>query len=304
MSKFFMYGAIALLTIVGGAAAVAQEKRQAGEEQKVRVQTVFRLSTVDGMPVRNTKGDDLGKIEDLVVELNSGDIRYAALSFGGFASVGDKLFAVPWKKLAFKFGEQDSYFILDVTEQQLQRAPGFDQNKWPDVADPDWSKQVDAFYGVTTTGDRAKKDADDAADEPKPTKETAKPGELVYDAVYRAANIKGMEVKNERGEDLGSINELVIDIKAGKIRYAALSFGGVLGLGDKLFALPWNLLKFQHQATDKHFVFNVSPELLKKAEGFDENNWPNTGDPQWSRAVDEFYESSTDRKAARPTRTK
>ena len=64
------------------------------------------------------------------------------------------------------------------------------------------------------------------------------------------------------------------------------------------------MLKFQHRATAKHFVFNVSPELLNKAEGFDEDQWPETGNPQWGRAVDEFYDSSTERKAARPTRTK
>jgi sporulation protein YlmC with PRC-barrel domain len=313
MSKFFMCGVFGFLTLAASSLGLAQQKedkpqatanedKEQNREQRVVVQSVFRLSTIDGMPVRNSKGDDLGKIEDLVIELNSGDVRYAAVSFGGFASIGDKLFAVPWKKLAFKYGEEDSFFILDTTEQQLKRAPGFDQNKWPDVADPAWAKEVDAFYGTGTA--RSDKDADDAPQEPKPTKETAKPGELVYDAVYRGANITGMEVKNDRGEDLGSINELVIDIKAGKVRYAALSFGGVLGLGDKLFAVPWNVLKFEHRATDKHFVFNVNPQVLKEAEGFDENQWPNTGDPKWGRSVDEFYKRSTEREAGRPRRTK
>ena len=73
-------------------------------------------------------------------------------------------------------------------------------------------------------------------------------------------------------------------------------------MGDKLFAVPWERLKFHHQATDKHFVFNVSPEVLKNAEGFDEDNWPDTGDPTWGRKVDEFYKSSTEREAARPKR--
>lgn len=333
MKTLFAYGAVAVAALALSSLSFAQapvqeedgfkaaakenptdkDKAKAGEAggQKIQVQQVFRLSTLNGMPVRNTQGDDLGKIEDLVIELNRGDIRYAALSFGGFASVGDKLFAVPWKKLAFKFGEEDSYFIVDVTEDQLKRAPGFDQDRWPDVADPNWSKQVDAFYGASTTRDRTDRDAaetrkrdEDAAesraDEPKRTRETAKPGELVHDAVYRAENITGMEVKNDRGEDLGSIHELVIDIKAGKVRYAAVSFGGVLGLGDKLFAVPWNVLKFHHRGTDKHFVFNVSQDVLKDAKGFDENHWPNVGDPRWSHEVDETYRSSTEREARRP----
>lgn len=286
----------------------AQEKDSANKQEKsgsekVKVQSVYRVSTIAGMPVKNNAGEDLGKIEDLVVELNSGEVRYAALSFGGFASVGDKLFAIPWQALAFKFGEDESYFILDVTEEKLARAPGFEEDKWPDLADPSQSGKIDAFYGIKREEGAKRKDRG-SDDEAKRPKDAAKPGELVYDAVYRVENITGMDVKNDRGEDLGSIHELVVDIKQGNVRYAALSFGGVLGLGDKLFAIPWKSLGFKHQATDKHFVLNVSPEKLKQAEGFDEDRWPDTGDPKWSQAIDDLYRTDSDeRSATRPKRT-
>lgn len=292
MSRFFVTNALAFVLAFGGAQGVPAQEKGANEsesrrtESKVQVQTVFRMNTITGMAVRNKQGDALGQVEDLVIDLNAGDIRYAALSFGGFASLGDKLFAVPWKAMTFKFGEEDSYFIVDVTEEQLKRAPGFDQDKWPDMADPAWSKEVDAFFGAKAAARTERKTAD-----------AAPPGKLVYDAVYRGTNITGMKVKNDRDQELGSINELVVDIKSGKVRYAALSFGGVLGLGDKLFAIPWSALKFMHAATDKHFVLHVTPERLKEAEGFDEDHWPNTGDPRWGREIDEFYKDSTTNKS-------
>lgn len=295
MSKSLAIGALATaLALAIGLAGFAQDKQAEKKppQGKVKVAAVHRLDTITGMEVKNTQGEDLGQIEDLVMELNSGDIRYAALSFGGFAGLGDKLFAVPWNKLTFKFGEDESYFILDIPEEKLKRAPGFDQNKWPDTADEKWAQEIDTYYGSRREGTR----------EPAPVREPdkAKPGRLTYDAVYRGATIVGMEVKNDSDKDLGTINELVVDLEKGRIRYAALSFGGFAGLGDKLFAIPWKALRFRHEGTDKHFVLNVTQEQLKDAPGFDENAWPNTGDPRWSREIDEFYRVPAEREAKRP----
>src|SRR5262245_32568727 len=123
MLRYLFAGAVTVAMIAGGQVPTHGQQREPAaattKEQKVEVQTLFRMSTITGMPVKNAAGKDLGKIEDLVIELNSGDIRYAALSFGGFASLGDKLFAVPWRAMSFKFGETESYFVFDVSEEQL-----------------------------------------------------------------------------------------------------------------------------------------------------------------------------------------
>lgn len=108
--------------------------------------------------------------------------------------------------------------------------------------------------------------------------------------IARGSTVAGMTVKNEQDEELGTINDVMIDLGTGQIRYAALSFGGVLGIGNKLFAVPWHALKYRH-ASDKsrHFVLDVDKERLKVAPGFDKNNWPDFGNPKWSISVDEFY---------------
>ena len=286
------------------------KEAKAGKEDqnatKVEVSTTFRSSELIGMPVRNREGKDLGKIEDLVVELNSGDIRYAALSFGGFAGFGDKLFAVPWQAMTFKFGEDDRYFVFDTTQEQLERSPGFDQNNWPDVADPAWAASIDKHYKVdrtktTRTGDRPATRKDESPPD-KPTVEKPTTAPVVYDAVFRVSTLKGMKVRNERGENLGAIDEMVFDIRKGSAQYAALSFGGVAGFGTKLFAIPMSAMTLKHAADETFFILNVSPERLKDAPGFDKDHWPDTADPKWSAAIDKYY--ADERKAERPTTKK
>jgi sporulation protein YlmC with PRC-barrel domain len=103
------------------------------------------------MHVRNTAGEDLGKIKDLVIDVNSGKVIYAALDFGGFLGVGDKLFAVPWHSLQVKGTDKDQYLVLDATKERLKQAPGFDKNHWPDMANGNWAVDVDRFYGPART---------------------------------------------------------------------------------------------------------------------------------------------------------
>jgi sporulation protein YlmC with PRC-barrel domain len=106
--------------------------------------------------------------------------------------------------------------------------------------------------------------------------------------VIRANQIAGMKVVNASGEDLGKIEDVVVDIGTGHVRYAAISFGGFLGVGDKLFAIPFKALKLRHNAGDKthHFELNVTKETLERAQGFDKKNWPDFADPRYGEEYD------------------
>lgn len=106
---------------------------------------VLSASTLKGDPVRNPHGEDLGKIEELMIDLDRGRVAYAVLSFGGFLGMGDKLFAIPWEALAVDTTEKR--FVLNVNKELLERAPGFDKDNWPDMADPAWGVQLYGYYG-------------------------------------------------------------------------------------------------------------------------------------------------------------
>lgn len=140
MRSFFI--AAALVPALALAAA-AQDATKAVENPA----TSFRSSKLVGMQVKNPKNQDLGKIEDLVID-ERGHVRYAAISFGGFLGFNNKYFAVPWKSLTVKHdaGSSTHFIELNVTKEYLDNAHGFPSDKWPDFADPEMNKKIDAYW--------------------------------------------------------------------------------------------------------------------------------------------------------------
>ena len=126
-----------------------------------------------------------------------------------------------------------------------------------------------------------------AEDSPKKLAEA----KSIEGAVVRASSIAGMTVKDLHNKDLGKVEDVVIDIQTGNIRYAAISFGGFLGFGDKLFAVPFKALHTRHEAgsTTPHFEINIDQKALENAKGFDKKNWPNFADPRFSQENDRHF---------------
>lgn len=102
-----------------------------------------------------------------------------------------------------------------------------------------------------------------------------------------ADTLLGNDVYNKAEEDLGDIKEFMIDMATGRVAYAVLSFGGLLGMGDKLFAVPWPALVLD--TVNKRFTLDVAKDVLKGAPGFDQQNWPSMSDKAWARGVHTFY---------------
>ena len=107
--------------------------------------------TLVGNDVYNHKGDDLGDIKEIMLDMRTGRVSYAVLSFGGFLGMGEKLFAVPWSALTLDTANKR--FVLNVEKDSLERAPGFDKDKWPDMADQSWAMQIHSFYGTQPYSD-------------------------------------------------------------------------------------------------------------------------------------------------------
>jgi sporulation protein YlmC with PRC-barrel domain len=106
---------------------------------------VMSAGTLSGDSVVNRQGEDLGKIEEIMLDVDKGRVAYAVLSFGGFLGIGDKLFAIPWQSL--QLDTFNKRFILDVPKERLETAPGFDKNDWPNFADQSWGETVHTYYG-------------------------------------------------------------------------------------------------------------------------------------------------------------
>jgi sporulation protein YlmC with PRC-barrel domain len=98
-----------------------------------------------GAKVINAEREDLGTIEDLILDSRDDRVAYAILSFGGFLGLGDKHFAIPWEALSFDVSEKVA--VLSIDKDRLSNAPGFDKDRWPDMTDSNWGAQVSRHYG-------------------------------------------------------------------------------------------------------------------------------------------------------------
>lgn len=240
---------------------------------------LWNAEDVVGMKVVNTQGEELGKIEEIVIHPR-GDVAYAVLSFGGTMGVGDKLFAIPWTVLQTHATEatrgDEKKLVLAVDKERLKNAPGFDKSKWPSMANPDWSKDIDAYYAAdrkSTTG--------------KPVEASAR---VAGSPIWKSSELKGSKVETPSGENLGDIKDVVVDAN-GRISYVAISVGGFLGMGDRLVAVPFEALKVTTEGDKKKITLATTKDRLKEAPEFKSGreNWAAMTDPVYVRRVYEFY---------------
>lgn len=115
------------------------------------------------------------------------------------------------------------------------------------------------------------------------------PSSRLGSRVLSASTLSGDDVYDPRGEKLGSIKELMLDIENGKVCYAVLSFGGFLSLGEKLFAVPWSALKVDTE--NKRFIMDTTEERMKNAPGFDSDHWSNMADTSWEKSIYSYYDT-------------
>jgi sporulation protein YlmC with PRC-barrel domain len=256
----------------------------AGDKAQVAIAHHFKSGDLIGLNVRNKAGETIGNVNDLVVDLKSGEVRYIALAHGGVAGVGAKMFAVPWHAMTFQMGEPNKadsrFFVFDMTKDQLERAKGFDTSKWPNVADP---------HFATAAGSRSEARTETPGERPN----------VAFETVFRASKIDGMDVRNNANEDLGAISEIMIDVTKGHVKYLVLSHGTALTGGNKQFAVPLSHITLAHANNETFVKFNVTNEQLKNSPHFEGNNWPTNAN--WWRDVDTHYERTTRRETTTTT---
>ncbi len=135
--------------------------------------------------------------------------------------------------------------------------------------------------------------------------QTARPMSHKTPQILLARDLIGRSVTNPQNENIGKIEDVVVRPN-GEIGFAVLSFGGVMGVGEKLFAIPWSLLKTgdpmlkdstdpaaadaaYKRADNVKIVLPIDKERLKNAPGFDKKNWPSLASADWTREVDAYY---------------
>lgn len=114
-------------------------------------------------------------------------------------------------------------------------------------------------------------------------------------SVIRASQLMGANIQNNEGKSVGEINDIVLDARSGRVQYAAVSYGGFMGLGDKLFAVPFKAFQVKQNPNDPKdhddlvLILNVTPEKLKGAQGFDKDHWPDFANQGWVQGIHKTY---------------
>jgi len=282
---------VAAATLIGGMAmaqaptAPPKDKDRTSDRDLAKSQLELRrASKIIGTKVIGSDNEKLGSIDNLAIDLDSGRVVFAVVSSGGVLGVGDKLTAVPCK--ALKFSDLNNPAKLNIDKTTFDAAPKIDKDSWNNLNDPNWRTTTYKHYNLEAnwdapldlrTGEHAGKTATD------------KPMTM---NLVKASEAIGMDVHNPQNDNLGDIKDLVVDVNRYQVVYSVLGFGGVLTMGEKLFAVPWQSLKLNR--ADKMFVLNVDKDKLKTAPGFDKDKWPDMTDPNWSQNVYSFYGAQPD----------
>lgn len=233
--------------------ATPQAQRQQQSAPQLQ-QSDMRASQVVGMDVKNPQGDTIGKIKDLVIDTQSGKVEYAALAHGGFLGLGEDLYAYPVSR--FQPGQERDQLVLDVTKEQLEQSAGFDDDDWPKMReDRSFWANVDERFG--RDADRSAATGGSAQAEQQPPRQFVRASELMDKQVTGPDNL-----------ELGKIEDLVINLQQGEIRFAVIDTEG----DDRLVPASMDDLKVRSDGGDLAVQYDRDKLDLSKA--FDKDQWP------------------------------
>lgn len=201
-----------------------------------------------------------GEVKDFVVDLESGRILYGVISAGGFLGVGDQLIAVP--PGAFT-ASTEARLTINADKEKLSSAPRFTKDHEAKLGDSEFAKQVHQHFGQTLDWQGS------------------------FNNVHKASELIGMNVKNVSDQNVGDINDLGIDLTAGRVTYVILGAGGVLGAGEKAYVMPHNA--FTLASDNKSLVSPVDKEKLANAPQLQNNNWQQIADASFAARVYQHY---------------
>lgn len=256
---------IALASLFGialGPAIAADTKTDATQKQATTQSKDYwgiKVSDLIDMEVKNAQGEQLGEIDDVIVDVKNGQAHYAVMSFDAEGlGLGAKMFAYPLS--AFSRASDDK-LVLNIDKEKLKNAKGFDNDNWPNWNDAQYQQHVSKHFSKATP--------------------VGKDARLV-----RASDILDQDINSRDGNDIGEVDELVINLNNGKVHYAVAELDA-WGFGDKLFALPLTAFSYDSQSDD--LVVNVNKDQIDPERGFDDRDWPNINDPIYVRDLDKNF---------------
>lgn len=139
---------MALSQQTGQGSSTSNQQSQSNRSTEPQHAAFDKATELIGSTVKNSQGQSIAKVQNLSIDMESGNVAYVILSSGGYLGIGSKeLIAVPWS--SFKTGSDQRTLVLDITKQKLEQAPRFSQDKWPNMGDTKWTQQVNNYFGTS-----------------------------------------------------------------------------------------------------------------------------------------------------------
>lgn len=244
------------------AAAANVDQRQPAQAGSGPMQAV-RLTEFIGKDVRNARGEDLGEISDVVVDVNNERVHYAILSFDKGLALGEKLFAYPMRTL--ELSPDGDEIVLNVSEERLQRAPGFEEAAEPNWTEDDtYRRDVDRYFGDTVQV------------EPR-TNMLLRRASAIMDADLNAAD----------GNDVGDIEDIVVNGRDGTVEFVVVAFDPGWTEPERLVTLP--LQAFRFMGTGNDLTLRVNQAQIATAPNFARDRWEGMN-ADYSAEVDNWFD--------------
>ncbi len=188
----------------------------------------------------NSDGEVSGEIEDLIFDIETGDVLYASLEYGGFLDIGDTELPMPLS--AFVWGPEGQ-LILNIDENTLDAFPDLG-TEWPDLSNPNWDDEIATFWrdsGLEPIADITE----------------------ANDSIALVSNITGYGVADV-GLGASTVGDMLIDLGESKVKYALLSYDPTL-YGDELVAVPFDAMSFSMTENQLIFAEGVDATMLENA---------------------------------------
>lgn len=274
----------------------AGQQAQGGQTSQATTIRDMRASKLVGAKVENTQGKELADVQDMIVDAQSGEVKYVILAYGGTLGFNEKLFAYPMNK--FRASSDGQKLVISASEQEMKNAPGFDKSSWPDFGSGGYQGQLSKHFG-------------------QPAKAG---GNLV-----RASEMLDTKVVDQAGLEVGEVNDIVVSVTDGKVRYMALEPVDELNMKDRLALVPMNAVRAtgeqrfeqQQQARtqgsrdqqtaqgsrqqqagqersrdqDLQLVLNIPTQQLQQARTVQKDQWPDLNSRQFRQEMDQYVAS-------------
>jgi sporulation protein YlmC with PRC-barrel domain len=241
-------------TATGSTATSPAQMQQAGQNYRA-----LRASNVVGMEVRNPQDQKLGDVTDMMVDMRSGRVLFAIMTFNPGLFQGDRVFAVPVNQL--RMAPDRDNLIFDMRRETVEQA-SMERSNWQQrVRDPAYLSTLDRVWGFTES--------------------------TAQDRLWRMSDLLGRDVKDRSGQDIGEIEELVVDMGAQRVHYAVLEFATGWTAPDRRYAFP--LDAFQRREGQDELVLDVDRSRIQAMRSFNEDRYTRLNDPAWVNEVDRGF---------------